>query len=645
MIFSRKMGLFVVALIAVSWVSTTVGQDVQYNQASHENPAREVKLTEDIGGRRAGLLFWKKHDKRGDPQWLADHRQQMQKLQAEGERPMVSIFRWKQSFYRSKPGAGRQWSDEPAHVAWYRWLDNRRDLMMRKADGSKFSVSDSQGGKTVYGYINPNMPMPREDWPDSVEEGPFTNAMWEARRIGAFAEASGVRGVGLADGSDSIPGGNLRKRDFNPRIIEDFEKWAEVEIPGSSISKRAEAIKTDHAAKWLDYWGEAYAKYQDAIVSTIEARTDQKAFVQTQAPHTSPSEMRYRAYDSRLIMTHLKPYQMFQTVQVWLFKNRGWGAQRGALLGAYHARQPDLVRGAMMPMPSDVPVKYQEDHDGNHDQFFWSRTVGLGRELEADDFSKEELTDLGRKRLREMWAYMGWTHLANEKGELERAIEYVTGGGHQNVKIGDNLPKAVWKTFQKIQPAGPYGLAAYYSVPIEQTFEKEMNQYSATKQFADFGQNHLVPLYYVSDLTLDQLKPEAHPTGWLVPDAERLPEDERKRLEKIAPIYDPAKLDKTPEASPIAFSEDITGGAFVDQRGRVVLLVSRADHDKEPTEATIRLRGLAEDGTFEAKSVFEQGESHEVTIEEGEGELTVPLESWQTRVLITDLPSPAKGYD
>lgn len=611
-------------------------QDVQYNQPSFKHPPPAARLADGSGGTRAKLLFWRKGPQRGDPDWQAQKRREMQALQAEGQRPMTGIFRWKQAFYRSQPGTGRQWSDHPSHTAWYEYLDARRNLMMRNADGSMTSVSAEDGeAQAVYGFINPNMPMPKADRPAGADS--FTNADWEARRIGAFAKATGVRGVKLADGGDSMPFGDTRERDFNPRLIDDFERAAGVEIPGSTIPERARHIKQNHFVKWQNYWSEAYATYQGKMVGAIEKQTGQQAFLWTQAPHTTPADMRYRAYDSRMIMEQLDPDQFMQTVQVWLFGDRAWKNGRVPLLGAYHARQPNLARGAMMPTICGGSVQYTSDPGCNQGRFFWNRSVGKRPE---DGFSEAELTELGKKRLRELWLYLGWTHLANEDGAVERAIEYVTGGGHGTATKKD-LPAPLWEAFQNIRPVRPYGLAAYYSVPIERSFEANRKEYPFSSEIRDFAAEHALPLYYVSDQTLPKLKPDAHPTGWVVPHAERLPEEERQALTSVAPIYDPAEEERAPAASPIAFEGAATGTAFVDQKGRGILVATRTGYDKRTAEVTIRFQGLSEDGSYTATNHFDESETHEITIEDGEGRFTIPLERWETRVfVIPNLPPP-----
>ena len=636
---------FAVALLAVAllFLAPQEAEAQSYNQPTPEDPLSKYDVVENIGGVRARLLFWQEDQDFGDPDWLEENRQDMQELQSEGIRPLTSIFRWPPAFYESRPESDNFRSEWPAHQAWYEYLDARRDLMMRQADGSTIS-----GGGGVFGYINPTMPLPEEDWPDYVEEGPYYDYEWEASRIASFAEASGVRGVGLADGADMMPqcGAGAINCDFNPRIIDDFEEWAGISVPGSSISERASYIKSNHFQKWVDYWTRAYALFQQAVVDSIEARTGEDAFVQTQAPHSGkPSDHRLRGYDSRVIMEGLEPDEFLQTVQVWLFGDRAWGISRVPLLGAYHARQPNLVRGAMMPTYSDLPIQHPESLPNvNADRFFWGRTVGvdgfLSGDLSSDDYTDAELTEMGKKRMREMWTYLGWTHLANTEGTVERAIEYVTGGGHSEARPGETVPQEVWDAFQEIRPAAPYGPAGYYSVPIEKSFEENMNAYHFSSELVEFVEDgSATPLYYVSDLTLGDLDSESEPTSWVIPEADRLSGEERSQLEAIAPIYDPANEEGS-LASPYRFEGDATGSAFVDQDGNVIVVASRRSMDKGTQEITVQFDGLSEDGTFEATGVFDTDQSYDIEISDGSGTLTFELEQWQTRAFRTNLPMP-----
>lgn len=117
--------------------------------------------------------------------------------------------------------------------------------------------------------------------------------------------------------------------------------------------------------------------------------------------------------------------------------------------------------------------------------------------------------------------------------------------------------------------------------------------------------------------------------------------DERKMLEKVAPVFG---LDskEAAESAPVRAAKDATAGAFIDQHGRVILLVTRTDMDKSTKDITIHFNGLAADGRYKAEDVFDPESQNEVTVSGGSGTITVPLERWQTRVFITDLSALKK---
>jgi hypothetical protein len=70
-------------------------------------------------------------------------------------------------------------------------------------------------------------------------------------------------------------------------------------------------------------------------------------------------------------------------------------------------------------------------------------------------------------------------------------------------------------------------------------------------------------------------------------------------------------------------------------------MATRTGYDKRTAEVTIRFQGLSEDGSYTATNHFDESETHEITIEDGEGRLTIPLERWETRVfVIPNLPPP-----
>jgi hypothetical protein len=117
------------------------------------------------------------------------------------------------------------------------------------------------------------------------------------------------------------------------------------------------------------------------------------------------------------------------------------------------------------------------------------------------------------------------------------------------------VPEEVVKLARTIRPVKPFGLAFYYSVPVERAYEKD---YPTTGQLypmtggysantgggkAHEAQHAGVPVgYSVSDEALDRLEKESRPTGWLTCGVEKMPKAELAKLKRVAPVYDLNKV-------------------------------------------------------------------------------------------------------
>jgi hypothetical protein len=190
-------------------------------------------------GFRGDFLFW-----RQSSNWTENRLERLrcktERQKENGRRPMHPLFRWTGSYEKAED------SDNPAERTWHQYLAKRSDLWPVEPSGEPLRPDDKKPG-----YINPNMPMPKDQWPENYGgEGPYTWADWQAQRLASFAEVSGNRGVNLADWSDSMPHGNTNHIDFHPRLIKDFERRTGIEIAGEPVSERAEAIQSNHFVEW-----------------------------------------------------------------------------------------------------------------------------------------------------------------------------------------------------------------------------------------------------------------------------------------------------------------------------------------------------------------------------------------------------------
>lgn len=255
---------------------------------------------------------------------------------------------------------------------------------------------------------------------------------------------------------------------------------------------------------------------------------------------------------------------------------------------------------------------------------------------------------MGMKLLKAAWLAVGYVHVANRDGSIRRALTYV----QRYYSDARQVPAELWEQFHGIIPRAPWGVAGYYSVPLQRVLEAAGREETFSAEMDGRGLKRILPGYWVSDAALAQLPPANRPTAWVVADAAALPADERTRLEATAPVHDVKAWDTVP--SPVVFSalgaegDLVTGYAFVDQHGRVILVATRTGNT---TAGDIEAQAMftlppTHDGTYQAAELLPAGSPYLLssgthftfTIAGGSGVLSFPMSMGDTRVLVTNLP-------
>ena len=137
-----------------------------------------------------------------------------------------------------------------------------------------------------------------------------------------------------------------------------------------------------------------------------------------------------------------------------------------------------------------------------------------------------------------------------------------------------------------------------------------------------------VPMnYYVSDAALPSLVPAARPAGWIIPEhPELIPSSEMKALQAIAPVLATTAAAKSLAGAPLAFSGGLTGTAFWDQYGRLILTVTNPTASN--LTGTVTLQGVP-NGAYKVIDLFANA-SFGVSVSGNRVSVPVPVTRWDT---------------
>lgn len=519
----------------------------------------------------------------GEMQVIADA------YEAEGKIAMIGGVYWGYE-YRSAIGGDPEQnlpdnSDIPGWKQYGEWLSARTHYFARTWDGDIFFPNA--------GYITPLMPLDEADWPEGIPNANYGD--WLGVKLGKFALHTHNRGMMAADFVVGLYGSHL---DFHHRVLDDFEDWAGVSIPGETIRQRADVVMANHWPEFSDYRSHKMANFYARMAATIQAGG--KVPVVGGQILANPAVARGWGSDFRIYLEHLP-------AENWLFQielQSDWGRpvlrywDTASAIGLLAGRNPDIPLGA---------------HMNSDDDSFWYAVEAAG-----------ESREWGMKSLKHQWLSVGWTHVATSNGGLRRAPLYFQRGYWDYGTLPDEWMELIYAHI----PRKSWGPAIYYSVAIERALEVSATEwYRIAWAIPTFREDHgLTSAYFASDLALEHLQPHAFPTCWLVYEAQKLPASERMKLESIAPVV--ATPEEALQYSPLRFEGTGLGGfGFVDQNDSKIIMVSNAS--EESTTGWIHLKGFSNGpltliGKMGAPTL-------QITIEEGAGSaaLTMPArESW-----------------
>jgi len=463
---------------------------------------------------------------------------------ADGKMPVMSVVSWGWEYIAASGGDSAlgisDYSKKPGWKQWGEWVTANKDqYLARDWDGNIFYPGA--------GYITPLMPMDSADQPAGMTDANFGD--WAGERFGKMAKAIHCRGFMAADFWVGLYGGN---HDFHPRVINDFEKWAGVTVPGFTIKERADYIKAHYWPQMLDYRADRYAHLYAKAAETIRAAGNEP-LVGGQILPDAPM-VRGTGNDFRIYLKYLPAKNWYFQVELQSDDGRPVVPYfaTSARMGIFASREPDFRLGSHM------------DADLSS---FWDAVHGA---KQSDAW--------GFKYLKHHWLSVGFSHVLNRDGSVRRST-YAFLRGYWDVGKTDSV---VMDLIYSHIPRHPFGPAIYYSSDLERQSESTGNPnfyWWVTPRSEGWLHDGMPVGYYAADVALDKITEVNKPSGWFVYvdnlGFTSLKDTERAKLETIAPIVDETNFKQT---SPMYFEGDSLGGyAFIDQNGSVIVLVSNSD--------------------------------------------------------------------
>ena len=494
-------------------------------------------------------------------------------------------------------------------------------------------------GQTEAGYVTPLMPMDRADWPAEWGAWPFdtdrtTFGQWEGYQLGSLALLAHCRGIMCADYVVGLEWGDAI--DYNERILDDFAAWAKMPVPGATVTERADYIQEHAKRLWYDYKCNKYALFYTTTARVLLAH-GKTPMVGGQLPGY-PALCRGSAIDTRLYAhgeNALEGRNWFFDIELQSDSLRDVSAYwlSAFCMGSSACYEPDIPLGAQM------------DAFGGQGAFDAALANG----------GKDAVW--GAKFLKHQWLSVGWTHCLGRDGLVHRAPQSFM----RSYWDAGHVDPAVYDTMLAHIPRHPFGPAMYYSRAIQNSFEigngKNGNSWwdpqilltrelsPVKKWYPNGAARGLCFGMWSSDAGLDGVDPADAPSAWIVYDSDRLPSEERAKLEALAPVIDISPDGNTPDTadaarlldtSPvhIAQADDqcLNGLAFVDQNDAVVVMVTNTLD--APGEGSLVFSGVP-DGTYACNGLLGTP-SATLVVSDGKG--SFPLQVPACDTLVYEIP-------
>lgn len=499
-------------------------------------------------------LFWEYADTSG----LYQARREADRLGLSGVAPVLSSIGWLGSVRWGDTtldtSIAFQWRD-PAWVAYSSWTYAHDSLTPVNPDGNYRVAFDNPNNSY---WIPFTIPMDSVDCPKGMSR--CTYGDFAADKIGRLAVRANLAGMYAADFVDGLPGGILTQYSFHPRILKAFEDSTGIDLPDGPVSVQSAAIYQYHMSEWYDFWGDAWGRFYADIAAHVRKAGRIQPLVCAQTGWDI-TRRRLMAVDFRRYIRYMPSENWFFAVEVQgdnMRAVKSFGSQLG-IFGTYASWEPD------MPLGAKINVNDQFLNDA-------MRLAGMPATLETQ-------TQFQRSH----YLLMGFTHLATRSGKVRRATQAFEYGYYDNqTQVDPRVTDFLLAHF----PRRPYGPGFYFSKAQLKTYELVRKSMYLVEQ-ADSLWNAAPFGYFVTDVSLDSLRPESRPTSWIIPSQDRLPAAERKKLEALAPILTP---DSAAKSSPVRATGRGRAWGFWDHESSLVVLVTNPD--SLPLTTTLSIAGL-----------------------------------------------------
>jgi PKD repeat protein len=498
-------------------------------------------------------LFWQ--DVPFNSQHLNDMLQDADGIASNGALPLGGNVAWGYDLLNANGGWGvfNDFSKDGGYMQYAAWMDPREGTYFALGPAGTISYPDQ-------GYVSFSMPMLADDLPSS--SAPETFGKWAGESLGNMAVAMHLRGYYDADFFIGV----YIPDDYHPRLINSFESWAGVTVPGATVQSRADYIGKNLNSEWIDFVNAGQVSFLAGVGNTLLANG---------VSPVSGGQLSYEPTYARATGSDPRAWETQLPGKNWIFlvenESQGDRSTPSDWTASYSI-------GASASRVPDVPVGV--DMDG-----FCGDSV-----LQAALYNKH------------LWLSAGWTYIANLDGSVRRASQvFQRNNWDAQTACADQV--AVMRAHI---PTHPFGPAFYYSDNVARYFESPNNE-TNYYYFYPYLQRGIATLtasspqpqyyqvaqginlgYWISDaVDPSTLKPVDIPSAWLLYDSNRLPADELAKLQALAPVYDLLNAGGSgtllgATAALAAGPVHATGAglnmlAFVDQNGSVILMVTNQD--------------------------------------------------------------------
>lgn len=583
-------------------------------------------------------LFWNNVSANNN-QHLQEMINEAEGIESAGRVPVLGSVAWGYEYISATGGdtsnlaAFPDLSEEGGWKQWGEWM----------ADSAHTKYySTNWDGKVEPGYVTPLMPMDTADWPSEwkapsnwiapqswINNKPVASlsyAQWLGNRLSQLALKTACRGIYCADYVIGLEWGDAI--DYNPRVVDDFAKWASISIPEGTVSERADFIQMNCKSLWFDFKCVRFAEFYCSMGQNLLDNGKIPLIGGQTLGENRGSGNDFRIYTHGINgSTTLPGKYWFFNVELQADDLRPpheyW--ESSGRMGLIACREPDMRLGAQMNAKGGQGMFDKSVKMAKHDSIW------------------------GSKSLANQWLSVGWTHIAGRDGVVRRApMSFM-----RSYWDAGETPQPEFNLLLQHIPRHPFGPAVYYSVAIERAFEKENGKYSNSWYMcSEKFLRELRPIqngthqgyfrglssgYWVSDVGIDSLKPVDYPAAWIVYDSKYLPSNERTKLESIAPIIDPEENFSSSASSlfslgPVHIEQNddqcVNCLAFVDQNESVIVMISNSM--ETDVDGTLQLTNVG-NGNFSCNGLL-NCEDTNFTVSENSASLSISVPARGTMV-------------